>query len=86
MLYLPPGVSVPVRVHGAFVGDDEVHRVVDDWKKRFNRIQEKGFSIKRNVLKYNLPDMQLKISTTLINTLESELCLAMDTIRFEDEQ
>ena len=34
MLYLPPGVSVPVRVHGAFVGDDEVHRVVDDWKKR----------------------------------------------------
>jgi S-DNA-T family DNA segregation ATPase FtsK/SpoIIIE len=34
MLYLPPGVSVPMRVHGAFVGDDEVHRVVDDWKKR----------------------------------------------------
>ncbi len=34
MLYLPPGVSVPVRVHGAFVGDDEVHRVVDDWRKR----------------------------------------------------
>ena len=34
MLYLPPGVGVPVRVHGAFVGDDEVHRVVDDWKKR----------------------------------------------------
>tara|TARA_B100000902_G_scaffold76775_1_gene81600 strand:+ start:3151 stop:5442 length:2292 start_codon:yes stop_codon:yes gene_type:complete len=34
MLYLPPGVSVPIRVHGAFVGDDEVHRVVDDWKKR----------------------------------------------------
>ena len=31
MLYLPPGVGVPVRVHGAFVGDDEVHRVVNDW-------------------------------------------------------
>lgn len=29
MLYLPPGTSVPVRVHGAFVADDEVHRVVD---------------------------------------------------------
>ena len=26
MLYLPPGVGVPIRVHGAFVGDDEVHR------------------------------------------------------------
>jgi len=28
MLYLPPGTSIPVRVHGAFVSDQEVHRVV----------------------------------------------------------
>ena len=28
MLYLPPGTSVPERVHGAFVADAEVHRVV----------------------------------------------------------
>jgi S-DNA-T family DNA segregation ATPase FtsK/SpoIIIE len=28
MLFLPPGAGVPVRVHGAFVSDDEVHRVV----------------------------------------------------------
>ena len=34
MLYLPPGTGVPVRVHGAFVSDDEVHRVVADWKQR----------------------------------------------------
>ena len=34
MLYLPPGKSTPERVHGAFVSDDEVHRVVDSWKKR----------------------------------------------------
>ncbi|WP_027330822.1 DNA translocase FtsK [Marinimicrobium agarilyticum] len=34
MLYLPPGTSVPVRVHGAFVDDHEVHKVVADWKKR----------------------------------------------------
>nr|WP_283777650.1 DNA translocase FtsK [Sansalvadorimonas sp. 2012CJ34-2] len=34
MLYLPPGTSLPIRVHGAFVSDDEVHRVVADWKKR----------------------------------------------------
>lgn len=27
MLYLPPGAGIPVRVHGAFVADDEVHRV-----------------------------------------------------------
>ena len=34
MLYLPGGTSIPIRVHGAFVDDDEVHRVVGDWKKR----------------------------------------------------
>jgi S-DNA-T family DNA segregation ATPase FtsK/SpoIIIE len=34
MLYLPPGTAVPVRVHGAFVADDEVHRVVSDLKRR----------------------------------------------------
>lgn len=32
MLYLPPGSGVPNRVHGAFVSDDEVHRVVDALK------------------------------------------------------
>ena len=34
MLYLPPGTSLPIRVHGAFVDDDEVHRVCDDWRRR----------------------------------------------------
>ncbi|MBM3348019.1 MAG: DNA translocase FtsK, partial [Betaproteobacteria bacterium] len=29
MLYLPPGTGMPQRVHGAFVADDEVHKVVD---------------------------------------------------------
>ncbi len=29
MLYLPPGTAIPTRVHGAFVSDAEVHRVVD---------------------------------------------------------
>ncbi len=33
MLYLPPGTSMPVRVHGAFVADHEVHAVVRYLKK-----------------------------------------------------
>ena len=33
MLYFPPGVEFK-RVHGAFVGDDEVHRVVSDMKSK----------------------------------------------------
>ncbi len=34
MLYLQPGGGVPVRVHGAFVSDDEVHRVVEYLKSQ----------------------------------------------------
>jgi S-DNA-T family DNA segregation ATPase FtsK/SpoIIIE len=33
MLYLPSGTSMPTRVHGAFVSDAEVHRVVEVLKK-----------------------------------------------------
>ncbi|MAS25518.1 MAG: cell division protein FtsK [Oceanospirillaceae bacterium] len=34
MLFMPPGHALPERVHGAFVDDDEVHRLVAEWKKR----------------------------------------------------
>ncbi|WP_024561995.1 DNA translocase FtsK 4TM domain-containing protein [Franconibacter helveticus 513] len=34
MLYSGPNSSIPVRVHGAFVRDQEVHAVVQDWKAR----------------------------------------------------
>ncbi len=33
MLYLPAGTSVPTRIHGAFVDDHEVHKVVDNLKQ-----------------------------------------------------
>ncbi len=33
MLYLPPGAGVPTRVHGAFVSDQEVQRIVKAWKE-----------------------------------------------------
>jgi len=34
MLYLAPGTGIPQRVHGAFVSDQEVHRVVEDLRQR----------------------------------------------------
>jgi S-DNA-T family DNA segregation ATPase FtsK/SpoIIIE len=34
MLYLPPGTGYPQRVHGAYVADDEVHKVVEYLKSR----------------------------------------------------
>ena len=33
MLYLPPGTSLPIRVHGSFVSDQEVHKIVDYLKQ-----------------------------------------------------
>ncbi|MDF7676136.1 DNA translocase FtsK [Neisseriaceae bacterium ESL0693] len=33
MLFLPPGIAYPQRIHGAFVADEEVHRVVDYLKQ-----------------------------------------------------
>src|SRR5690606_13797245 len=33
MLHLPPGTAMPERVHGAFVSDEEVHRVVEHLKQ-----------------------------------------------------
>ena len=35
MLYLPPGTAMPERVHGAFVSDEEVHRVVQHLRESF---------------------------------------------------
>ena len=34
MLYLAPGTGSPLRVHGAFVDDKEVHRIASDWRAR----------------------------------------------------
>jgi S-DNA-T family DNA segregation ATPase FtsK/SpoIIIE len=38
MLYLPPGTAMPDRVHGAFVSDEEVHRVVEHLKPAAGRL------------------------------------------------
>ncbi len=48
MLYLPQGSSNVMRIHGAFVSDDEVHRVVHEWKKHA------GDLIKKDVLSEDL--------------------------------
>jgi hypothetical protein len=44
MLYLPPGSGLPVRVHGAFVSDEEVHRVVEYLRARASPTTSKASS------------------------------------------
>ena len=34
MLYVGSGTSIPLRVHGAYVGEEEILRVVEDWKDK----------------------------------------------------
>jgi len=40
MLYMPPGTALPVRVHGAFVADHEVHKVTTFLKKSGEPVYE----------------------------------------------
>jgi S-DNA-T family DNA segregation ATPase FtsK/SpoIIIE len=42
MLYMPPGSGLPTRVHGAFVTDEEVHRVVEQLKAQGEPNYEDG--------------------------------------------
>ncbi len=39
MLYLPPGTGVPIRVHGAYVADEEVHSVVSELRQAYGEPQ-----------------------------------------------
>ena len=39
MLFLPPGTAVPMRVHGAFVSDQEVHKVVAKLRESLKGMQ-----------------------------------------------
>ena len=45
MLFLPPGTSVPIRVHGAFVDDHEVHKVVKHVKSRSGPDYQDGITL-----------------------------------------
>ena len=42
MLYMASGTGLPIRVHGAFVSDEEVHRVVNYLKSKGSRTTSKG--------------------------------------------
>jgi DNA segregation ATPase FtsK/SpoIIIE, S-DNA-T family len=45
MLYLPPGSSRLIRVHGAFVTEPEINRVVDFWKQQATPDYDQSFLI-----------------------------------------
>ena len=58
---------------------------IDGWEKKFAKIREKSFAIKRNTLKFNLDDMNLKRAEAVVGNLEAELELAIEDIISEDK-
>ena len=55
MLYLPPGSGLPVRIHGAFVSDDEVHKVVAALKATTSEVENNNFTINMDQIQ-DLPE------------------------------
>ena len=64
---------------------EEAMNKIESWKKRFDKIQEKGWSMQRNDIKYDLKSTRVVSSMALIRTLKAELAIVIDNIKFEDE-
>ena len=58
---------------------------IPDWRKRFQSIKESYFTMKRNVVSFNLPSENLATAEATINCLNSEMELCIDNLQFEDE-
>ena len=64
---------------------EEAMNKIESWKKRFDKIQEKGWAMQRNDIKYDLKSTRVVSSMALIRTLKAELAIVIDNIKFEDE-
>ena len=58
---------------------------IDGWERKFAKIREKCYAIKRNTLKFNLDDMDLKRAEAVVDNLETEIQLAIEDIISEDK-
>ena len=56
-----------------------------DWRRKFERLQDKRWNIHRKTISYHLDDQKKHSVTHYMNILGSELDMAMDRIKFEDE-
>ena len=56
-----------------------------DWRRKFERLQDKRWNIHRKTISYHLDDQKKHSVTHYMNILGSELDMAMDRIKFEDQ-
>ncbi|MBI2132884.1 MAG: hypothetical protein HYT99_08790 [Candidatus Tectomicrobia bacterium] len=47
MLFIPPGASAPVRIHGAYVSDKEIGRLVEHWKGQGPAVYQEDIFVER---------------------------------------
>ena len=96
MLYLIPGAGVPSRLHGAFVDDNEVHRVVSVWKKisgpeyinsiTTSKDEEKSNQVSKDPLYNEAVQIVLKTQRASISNIQRRLCIGYNrSARLIDE-
>ena len=59
---------------------------VDDWNKRFERVKDKAYAIKRNSQCFNLDDPRVSNAQSAVAHLEQELNIAIDQLKDEDNK
>ena len=64
---------------------EEAIRKVESWKRRFSKIEDRIYSMKKNVLRYDLASIELDKSTNMTETLKEEMEIAIRVIEVEDE-
>ena len=64
---------------------EEAMGKIEVWKKRFDKIMDKGWAMQRNTKSYDLDDSLMMSSMALIETLECEMNMAIEHIVFEDD-
>ena len=64
---------------------EEAMRKVENWKGCFSKIEDRIYSMKKNVLRYDLSSNELDKSTNMMENLKKEIEITIDNIEEEDE-
>ena len=58
---------------------------IEDWRKRLSKIQDRIYLMKENVQLFDLPDLELTKSVSMIENLKEEMKIAIRDIEEQDE-
>ena len=58
---------------------------LEGWEQKFAKIRDRSYTVKRNTLKFNLDDTELRRVEAIVSNLETDLELARDAFISEDK-